>query len=243
MHSSLVWYILELKIIKIFSRSWLKMKAACSSETFLSNCNNTEHYYRHENLRSRVEFEGFNITRKICSYVYSWLYVMIQKLHVKRHTVGHVFLSGLNNQCLMAGVVIVLLAATSRQAWGPPSLWLFPWGWSWPHLYPMPMLEWMEIYVHSPIRLHVVVFKHPGTLTFTLISSAQFSNRVNGVLVFWLWGWDWRLTGLRPLLRASCPSPDEDEWRGEWMKILYFEFSGKWSPLWNDIDRGKPKNS
>jgi hypothetical protein len=62
------------------------------------------------------------------------------------------------------------------------------------------------------------------------------------ILVFWLWGRDWRLTGLRLLLWAFCPSLDEDEWRGEWMNY-FFEFLEKWSPQWNDYDRGKPKNS
>jgi hypothetical protein len=29
--------------------------------------------------------------------------------------------------------------------------------------------------------------------------------------VFWLWGWDWRLTELRPLLRAYCSTKDNNE--------------------------------
>jgi hypothetical protein len=51
----------------------------------------------------------------------------------------------------------------------------------------------------------------------------------SSILIFWLWGWDWRLTGLRPLLQAFCRSPGEDEWRGEWMNY-FFGFSEKWSP-------------
>jgi hypothetical protein len=44
------------------------------------------------------------------------------------------------------------------------------------------------------------------------------------ILVFWLWGWDWRLAELRPLLRAYCSSPDEGEWVNEWMN----EWMSEW---------------
>jgi hypothetical protein len=70
----------------------------------------------------------------------------------------------------------------------------------------------------------------PSYCHFILLST-QHHQSMGGVLyilVLWLWGWDWRLTRLRPLLRAFCPSPDEDEWRGEWMnewiKELFFNF-------------------
>jgi hypothetical protein len=44
--------------------------------------------------------------------------------------------------------------------------------------------------------------------------------------LFWLWGWDWCLTELRPLLRAYCSSPDESEWANEWMseRTIFFFF-------------------
>jgi hypothetical protein len=49
---------------------------------------------------------------------------------------------------------------------------------------------------------------------------AKNNPHAHHVLVFWYSGYvgDWRLTGLRPLLRAF-PSPDE--WRDEWMKELF----------------------
>jgi hypothetical protein len=59
------------------------------------------------------------------------------------------------------------------------------------------------------------------------------------ILVFWLWGWDWRLTELRPLLLAYCSSPDG--WMKKWVKELFFLTFG--GPRWNDIYRGKPKDS
>jgi hypothetical protein len=40
---------------------------------------------------------------------------------------------------------------------------------------------------------------------------------IYSILVFWLWGWVWRLSELRPLLRAYFSSPDENEWVNGWM--------------------------
>jgi hypothetical protein len=46
----------------------------------------------------------------------------------------------------------------------------------------------------------------------------------NGTVLVWLWRWYWRLTELRPLLRAFCSFPDENErmneWKGEWMNEM-----------------------
>jgi hypothetical protein len=74
------------------------------------------------------------------------------------------------------------------------------------------------------------------------------------VLVFWLSGWDSRLTGLRPLLQAFCPSPDEDEWRSVfsyssrinthlntyWLLVTRFSNS---SPHWAHMNKALGRTS
>jgi hypothetical protein len=60
---------------------------------------------------------------------------------------------------------------------------------------------------------------------------------------FWLWGWDLTSLWIAAAFTGILLVPGWEWKENEWMNELFFLFSEMWSPQWNNIDRGKPKDS
>jgi hypothetical protein len=86
------------------------------------------------------------------------------------------------------------------------------------------VLHWLflNFFDAGPLSFLCAVLLNLQYLHFILkMNCLTLWSQSPSVLAFSLWGWDWCLTGLHPLLRAFCPSPDEiDEWMKEWMKLM-----------------------